>query len=199
MPSRGWCAPRRPAGPAHHCALIVVASMENPVALGHATAREASNPKRTGVPNARCSVPTAGAGAILSQYPTKFSQMQDHHLRRVGYPDGLFWENGQCMSSPVLNASLRSVRLSLDIMEEHASKRRRIDPGLGSVPGSASISDAFALESDELIRESRVNYDVLTRVEELLRRLKSCMDAIEPRASQPVSLQPCPCIRTYTC
>jgi hypothetical protein len=70
-------------------------------------------------------------------------------------------------------------------MDEHTRKRRKLGHASGNgMPGSSS--SAFAFECEELLRESRLDFEVLGGVEELLRRLKGCMESIEARGSLPV-------------
>lgn len=82
-------------------------------------------------------------------------------------------------------------------MEMERAKRRKLDHETGNhIPGSLDSADAagflkpgaFILETEELLKEVRVDYGALEDVEQLLHSVKNCIEAIEPHGPLPVSL-----------
>ena len=78
-------------------------------------------------------------------------------------------------------------------MAANPAKRRKLGPtGEHSVDQAISVAvrqpTTFVLETDELLKESRLNYEkTFEGVDDLLRRIKTSIEAIEPHEPLPVS------------
>lgn len=76
-------------------------------------------------------------------------------------------------------------------MAVNPAKRRKLD-GEASLDKAISVAvrqpTTFVLETDELLKESRLDYDKsFEGVDELLRRIKSSIESIEAHEPVPVS------------
>jgi U3 small nucleolar RNA-associated protein 22 len=77
-------------------------------------------------------------------------------------------------------------------MASNPAKRRKIGHADGdfldhAISVAVRQPTAFVLETDELLKESRLDYDISFQgVDELLRRIKSSVEAIEPHDAVPV-------------
>lgn len=90
-------------------------------------------------------------------------------------------------------------------MDSNPAKRRKLEhqPPHQDSPSSTSASDAldaaatagtsrpsaFVLQTQELLREARINYDKsFPGADDLLRQIKSIIEAVQPQGPLPVSV-----------
>lgn len=78
-------------------------------------------------------------------------------------------------------------------MADNPAKRRKLGPsGEASLDQAISVAvrqpTTFVLETDELLKESRLDYEKsFEGLDDLLRRIKSSIESIQPHEPLPVS------------
>lgn len=91
-------------------------------------------------------------------------------------------------------------------MESNTAKRRKLDHANGYEASSSTLSmgasgaSAFVLETEELLKEVKLDYSKSSSgVEDSLRQLKDIIEALEPHEPVPVSLSITPMLRGSGC